>query len=84
LGDTETHAPPVDTESTPPTRLTAITWDRVGLSVLLAGTAVMYLWDITINGMGNQFYAAAAQAGVRRTGKRCCSARWTAQLHHRR
>jgi hypothetical protein len=23
----------------------------------------MYLWDITINGMGNQFYAAAAQAG---------------------
>ena len=63
LGDTETQAPPVDTESTPPTRLTAITWDRVGLSVLLAGTAVMYLWDITINGMGNQFYAAAAQAG---------------------
>ena len=23
----------------------------------------MYLWNITINGMGNQFYAAAAQAG---------------------
>jgi 4-amino-4-deoxy-L-arabinose transferase-like glycosyltransferase len=27
------------------------------------GTAVLYLWNITINGMGNQFYAAAAQAG---------------------
>jgi 4-amino-4-deoxy-L-arabinose transferase-like glycosyltransferase len=35
----------------------------VGLVVLLAGTAVFYLWNITINGMGNQFYAAAAQAG---------------------
>ena len=23
----------------------------------------MYLWNITINGMGNQFYAGAAQAG---------------------
>ena len=27
--------------------------------MLLAATAVMYMWDITINGMGNQFYAAA-------------------------
>jgi len=45
--------------------LTANTWNRVGLIVLLAATAVMYLWNITINGMGNQFYAAAAQAGSR-------------------
>ncbi|MDT5081180.1 MAG: hypothetical protein QOJ80_5817 [Mycobacterium sp.] len=28
-------------------------------------TAVLYLWNITINGMGNQFYAAATQAGSR-------------------
>jgi 4-amino-4-deoxy-L-arabinose transferase-like glycosyltransferase len=35
----------------------------VGLAALLVATAVMYLWNITINGMGNQFYAAAAQAG---------------------
>ena len=28
-------------------------------------TAAPYLWNITINGMGNQFYAAAAQAGSR-------------------
>lgn len=31
--------------------------------LLLTGTAVMYLWNITVNGMGNQFYAGAAQAG---------------------
>ena len=30
---------------------------------LLVGTAVMYLWNITVNGMGNQFYAASTQAG---------------------
>jgi 4-amino-4-deoxy-L-arabinose transferase-like glycosyltransferase len=49
---------------TPSTRISATTWNRVGLVVLLAGTAVLYLWNITINGMGNQFYAAAAQAGA--------------------
>ena len=37
--------------------------DRVGFGVLLSITAVTYLWNITVNGMGNQFYAAAAQAG---------------------
>jgi 4-amino-4-deoxy-L-arabinose transferase-like glycosyltransferase len=35
------------------------------LATLLVATAVLYLWNITINGMGNQFYAAAAQAGSR-------------------
>jgi 4-amino-4-deoxy-L-arabinose transferase-like glycosyltransferase len=30
---------------------------------LLVGTAVMYLWNVTVNGMGNQFYAASTQAG---------------------
>jgi 4-amino-4-deoxy-L-arabinose transferase-like glycosyltransferase len=44
-------------------RISSRTWDRVGLGVLLVATAVMYLWNITINGMGNQFYAGAAQAG---------------------
>ena len=38
-------------------------WERAGLVVLLVGTAVAYLWNITINGMGNQFYAGATQAG---------------------
>lgn len=37
--------------------------ERLGLVALLAATAVMYLWNITVNGMGNQFYAGAAQAG---------------------
>jgi hypothetical protein len=60
LSDAET---PADTDSARPTRSTSNTWNRVGLVVLLVGTAVMYLWNITVNGMGNQFYAAAAQAG---------------------
>lgn len=37
--------------------------DRVLLALLLITTAVMYLWNITVNGMGNQFYAGAVQAG---------------------
>jgi 4-amino-4-deoxy-L-arabinose transferase-like glycosyltransferase len=44
-------------------RFTRSTWDRIGFWVLLIATAVFYLWNITVNGMGNQFYAAAAQAG---------------------
>ncbi|MCX4094132.1 glycosyltransferase family 39 protein [Nocardia sp. alder85J] len=39
--------------------------ERAGLAALLLATAVMYLWNITINGMGNQFYAGAAWAGSR-------------------
>jgi 4-amino-4-deoxy-L-arabinose transferase-like glycosyltransferase len=46
-------------------RLSSRAWDRLGLGVLLAATALTYLWNITVNGMGNQFYAAAAQAGSR-------------------
>ncbi|WP_019929958.1 glycosyltransferase family 39 protein [Nocardia sp. BMG111209] len=41
------------------------TVERAGLAALLIATAVMYLWNITINGMGNQFYAGAAWAGSR-------------------
>ena len=63
LGGAETQAPPDDEDHPRPTRVTAITWNRVGLVVLLVATAVMYLWNITINEMGNQFYAGAAQAG---------------------
>jgi 4-amino-4-deoxy-L-arabinose transferase-like glycosyltransferase len=57
---------PTDSETspTPPGRISSNTWNRIGLGVLLVGTAVLYLWNITINGMGNQFYAAAAQAGA--------------------
>jgi len=38
-------------------------WERIGLVVMLLGTAAAYLWNITVNGMGNGFYAASAWAG---------------------
>jgi 4-amino-4-deoxy-L-arabinose transferase-like glycosyltransferase len=59
----ETPAGAIDPDGDRPTRSTTKTADRVGLAALLIGTAVMYLWNITVNGMGNQFYAGAAQAG---------------------
>lgn len=37
--------------------------ERLALIALLTATAVAYLWNITVNGMGNEFYAAAVQAG---------------------
>ncbi|MFF2108750.1 ArnT family glycosyltransferase [Rhodococcus koreensis] len=60
---TTTEAPEQWTDPAEPGRIAG--WERAGLIVLLVGTAVMYLWNITVNGMGNQFYAAAAQAGSR-------------------
>ncbi|MBJ7288739.1 glycosyltransferase family 39 protein [Williamsia sp.] len=39
--------------------------DRIAVAVLLVGTAVFYLWNITVNGSGNVFYAGAAWAGSR-------------------
>ncbi|HZQ32392.1 MAG TPA: glycosyltransferase family 39 protein [Mycobacterium sp.] len=55
---------PVNAEpATRRARLSTKASDRVWLAVLLVGTAVTYLWNITVNGMGNQFYAGAAQAG---------------------
>ena len=43
----------------------ATTRDRVALAALLFGTAVLYLWNITVNGNANSFYAGAAWAGSR-------------------
>ena len=37
--------------------------DRVALAALLAGTAVLYLWNLTASGWANAFYSAAVQAG---------------------
>jgi len=39
------------------------TGERAALAALLVVTAVIYLWNITINAMGNGFYAAAVWAG---------------------
>ncbi|GIM91610.1 glycosyltransferase family 39 protein [Paractinoplanes toevensis] len=38
-------------------------WARPALWVLLAGTAVLYLWNLSASGFANEFYAASAQAG---------------------
>ena len=37
---------------------------RIGLGVLLAITAALYLWDLSASGYANSYYAAAAQAGA--------------------
>jgi 4-amino-4-deoxy-L-arabinose transferase-like glycosyltransferase len=46
-------------------------WVRPSAAAMLLGTAVLYLWNITISGYGNSFYAAAVQAGTKN---------WTALL----
>ncbi|XVV06255.1 glycosyltransferase family 39 protein [Actinosynnema sp. CA-248983] len=46
-------------------------WTTPAVVVLLAGTAVLYLWNLTDSGWGNEYYAAATQAG---------SQSWTAWL----
>ncbi len=44
---------------------------RVGPGLLLAATAVLYLWNLSASGWANAFYSAAAQAG---------GSDWTAML----
>ncbi len=39
-------------------------WSRPALAVIAAGTAVLYLWNLSINGYGNAFYAAAVKSGT--------------------
>lgn len=56
-------APPPDTRTgTVPAG--APRWARPGLVVLLAATALLYLWDLSSSGWANDFYAAAVQAGT--------------------
>jgi 4-amino-4-deoxy-L-arabinose transferase-like glycosyltransferase len=59
---TATDAPPESPTGTR-RRFVRPTRHHVFLGILLIATAATYLWNITINGMGNQFYAGAAQAG---------------------
>lgn len=58
------------TEPAPVTRFSDCS-HRVALGLLLAGTAVLYLWNLSISGWANAFYSAAAQAGAQD---------WTAML----
>ena len=52
------HRPPA-----PPPRSRA-GWERPALLALLAGTALLYLWNLSASGYANDFYAAAVQAGT--------------------
>ncbi|MFL0239595.1 glycosyltransferase family 39 protein [Mycobacterium sp. SMC-21] len=45
--------------------------EQLQLGLLLAGTAVLYLWNLSVSGWANSFYSAAAQAGA---------SDWTAML----
>lgn len=65
LCDRNSSPPPHPAETAEPRRLglSRTAWRRIGLAALLIATACTYLWNITINGMGNAFYAGAAQAG---------------------
>src|SRR5215831_4299073 len=40
-------------------------WIRPAFVVLLLGTAVLYLWDLSASGWANSFYSAAVQAGTK-------------------
>ena len=40
-------------------------WIRPAVAVLLVGTAVLYLWDLSASGWANAFYSAAVQAGTK-------------------
>jgi 4-amino-4-deoxy-L-arabinose transferase-like glycosyltransferase len=56
---------PARVEVGAPLRPSTSTAERVALPLLLAGTAVLYLWNLSISGWANAFYSAAAQAGAR-------------------
>jgi 4-amino-4-deoxy-L-arabinose transferase-like glycosyltransferase len=57
------HAAVVPPLATPPERPADPRWARPALLVLLATTAVLYLWGLGASGWANSFYSAAAQAG---------------------
>jgi 4-amino-4-deoxy-L-arabinose transferase-like glycosyltransferase len=59
---TLTH-PAAPEATTAPEKATRPRWTLPALIVLLAGTAVLYLWDLSASGWANSFYSAAAQAG---------------------
>lgn len=52
------------TAEQPPVPEMRARWERPALLVLLAGTAVLYLWALGSKGWANSYYAAAAQAGT--------------------
>src|SRR5215468_5440171 len=62
---TLTETLPVAPAAAPPTVCEARPrWVRPAVAVLLAGTAVLYLWGLGASGWANAFYSAAVQAGA--------------------
>jgi 4-amino-4-deoxy-L-arabinose transferase-like glycosyltransferase len=63
---TSTLSPPPTassaTDSPPPSRTRRLHPRHAALGVLLAATAVLYLWGLSASGWANGFYSAAAQA----------------------
>lgn len=68
-------APPAASHAAPPASTSRVrrvwrgreddpTWVRPTLLLLLAATAVLYLWDLSVSGWANSFYSAAVQAGT--------------------
>ncbi|WP_372465924.1 ArnT family glycosyltransferase [Nocardia spumae] len=55
--------PPVPVTAARPSRAPNPMWRRLSLVALLAGTALLYSWDLGAGGWANEFYAAAVQAG---------------------
>ena len=55
-----------------------------GAGVLLVGTAVLYLWNLSASGWANSFYSAAAQAGAEQLDGDAVRLERRRQRHHRR
>jgi 4-amino-4-deoxy-L-arabinose transferase-like glycosyltransferase len=56
--------PPRHRAAPPDARADRPRWLPPGLVVLLVGTAVLYLWNLSASGYANEYYAAAVQAGT--------------------
>jgi 4-amino-4-deoxy-L-arabinose transferase-like glycosyltransferase len=53
-----------DEAAAPPAERKPQQWVRPALFLLLAATAVLYLWNLSASGYGNGFYAAATQSAT--------------------
>ncbi len=60
MSDRQSQSP-----SPSPSRSRTASWERPVLVVLLAATALLYLWGLGASGNANDFYAAAVQAGTK-------------------
>ncbi len=58
------HADDGTGDSAVPTRQPVSAGERVAFGVLVLGTALLYLWNLSASGWANGFYSAAAQAGA--------------------